>query len=66
MAIPKISVFTDCGEESLVLRLPYEYACKLIFNSCDCEEKKEVVKWLKRQGSPKLKKYYENIYAIKQ
>ena len=50
-----IVVYNDCGSEGLIMRIPYDYACKMISSSPNCEEKTEVIKWLKRQPSPILK-----------
>lgn len=55
-AIPSISVFTDCGSKTLVMRVPYEFAAKMVASVPMCEEKETLVKWLGRQSSPDLKK----------
>ena len=64
MAIPQISVFSDCGSMGLIMRIPYDYACKMISSSPDCKEKTEVIKWLKRQPSPMLKKKMKEYNII--
>lgn len=58
-----ISIFTDCNSNNLVMRVPYHIAVEMIFNLHDCKEKDELMKWLGRQSSPKLKKEVDN-YAI--
>ena len=59
-----VSVHNDCGGEGLIMRIPYEYACKMISSSPNCKEKVEVIKWLKRQQSPILKKKMKEYNII--
>ena len=52
---PQISVFSDCDSRCLVMRVPYEYACQMIAATAKCDEKAELIKWMRRQKSPYLK-----------
>lgn len=62
--VPQISVFTDCGSKSVVMRIPYEFAAMMVASAPMCSEKAELVKWLKRQSSPDLKEMMKkyNVY----
>ena len=53
--VPQISVFTDCGSKSVVMRIPYEFAAMMVASAPECGEKIELIKWLSRQSSPDLK-----------
>lgn len=53
--VPQISVFTDCGSKSVVMRIPYEFAAMMVASAPECGEKIELTKWLSRQSSPDLK-----------
>lgn len=53
--VPRISVFTDCGSKSVVIRIPYEFASMMVAAAPECDEKTELIKWLGRQSSPDLK-----------
>ena len=62
--VPRISVFTDCGSKSVVMRVPYEFAAMMVASAPECGEKIELIKWLRRQSSPDLKEMMKkyNVY----
>jgi hypothetical protein len=62
--VPRISVFTDCGSKSVVMRIPYEFAAMMVASAPACSEKTELIKWLGRQSSPDLKEMMKkyNVY----
>ena len=43
MSAPRITAFTDCASQDIVIRVPYELAVQLVANAPDSDDKKELV-----------------------
>ena len=57
----RMSAFVDCASQSIVLRVPYELAVKMLTNCPDCADKEELMKRIDvaSRRSPILSKMLE-------
>ena len=50
----RITAFTDCGSESIVIRMPYNMIVEILQN-CDLSERDELLKKVRRASSKSSK-----------
>lgn len=53
------SAFTDCASETVVIRVPYSFCVDLIMAAPDTEERRIIIKKLKRTGGGRLRRMLE-------
>ena len=53
------TAFTDCGSETVVIRIPYAFCVELVKNAPETEGRRILVEKLKRCRSTALKKLME-------
>lgn len=58
MSAPRITAFTDCASQDIVIRVPYELAIQLVANAPDSDDKQELIyrMHIASQRSPVFKK----------